>query len=91
MNNDFYFILKTLFLRYLNFCSDFFGHEKKRLGKKAWVNLKIYDVTNWIINNDDKHIAKCLKKQSQSDNEISSVNRIEHNVKHIFLQKSYRK
>ena len=34
------------FLRYLNFRPDFFGHERKRLDKKAEVNFKIYDVTN---------------------------------------------
>ena len=34
------------FLRYLNVRPDFFGHEGKRLDKKAEVNFKIYDVTN---------------------------------------------
>ena len=39
------------FLRYLNFCPDVFGHVGKRLDKKAEVNFKIYDVTDWITNN----------------------------------------
>ena len=34
--NAFYFILKLfLFLRYSNFCPDFFGHLGKRLEKKV--------------------------------------------------------
>ena len=40
-----------LFLRYLNVCSNFFGHVGKRLGKKVKVNLKTYDVKNWERNN----------------------------------------
>ena len=35
------------FRRYLNFCSEFFGHVGKRLDEGAKVNFKIYDVTNW--------------------------------------------
>ena len=35
MKNVFYFMLKAfLFLRYLNFCHDFFGHVGKQLDKK---------------------------------------------------------
>ena len=36
------------FLRYLHFCPDFL---EKRLDKKAMINFKIYDVTDWTINN----------------------------------------
>ena len=39
------------FLRYLNFCPDFFGHIEKRLDKKTKVNLKIYDAKDWQTNN----------------------------------------
>ena len=39
------------FLRYLKLRPDFFGHVGKRLGKKAEINSKIYDVTNWKTNN----------------------------------------
>ena len=39
------------FLRYLKLRPDFFGHVGKRLGKKAEINSKIYDVTNWETNN----------------------------------------
>ena len=38
-------LFNWLFL-YLNFCSDFIGHVKKRLDQKAKVNFKIYNITN---------------------------------------------
>ena len=63
-----------LFLKYLNFCSDFF--DLVRLDKKATVNFKICNVVNLDANNQNKHIGKCLKKKRQSDNKIWSVNRI---------------
>ena len=50
------------FLRYLQFCPDFFGYIGKRLDKKPKVNLEIYDATNWKIKNYNKHIARYLKK-----------------------------
>ena len=53
-----------------------FDHVRKRLDQKAKVNFKIYDVTSCIINNYNTHIARCLKKQRQSDNEILSVKTI---------------
>ena len=34
-------------LRCLSFCSEFFGHIVKWLDKKAKVNFKICDITNW--------------------------------------------
>ena len=45
-------------LRYLNFCSNFFGHVEQRLDKKANVNSKFYYVTNWEINYYIMHIAQ---------------------------------
>ena len=49
--NAFYLPLKTLsFSRYLNFCLDFFCHERKRLDKKAKVYFKIYHVMIWEAN-----------------------------------------
>ena len=50
-----------LFLRYLNFCPDIFGHVRKRLDKKAKVNFKIYGVINWETNNCNSHVAQYLK------------------------------
>ena len=62
MNNAFYFILKAfLFLRDLQFCPDFFGYVGKQLYKKAMVNFKIYDITNWETNNYNTHIAQHTK------------------------------
>ena len=44
MKNAIYSISKTFSLyRYLNFCSDSFGHVGKWLDKKAKVNFKTYD------------------------------------------------
>ena len=49
MKNAFYLPLKTFsFSRYLNFCLDFFYHERKRLDKKAV--FKIYHAMNWEAN-----------------------------------------
>ena len=42
--NAFYFMLKAFYVRYLNFCRDFFGHLGKRVYKKANFSYKIYDV-----------------------------------------------
>ena len=53
MMNVLYLIWKLLFIK------------EKRLDKKAKVNLKIYDATNWNTKNYNKHIAKYLKKQRQ--------------------------
>ena len=54
MKNDFYFILLfiTLFvLEMFTFLSSPFGQAEKRLDEKAMVNFKIYDVTDWAVNN----------------------------------------
>ena len=48
----------SLFWRYLNFCSDFFGHVGKRLDKKTKINIKIYDNTTWKTNSYNTHIAQ---------------------------------
>ena len=68
MKNAFYFILalKALFfLRYIDFCRDFFGHVGKHLNKKVKGIFKIYDFINWEINNFKTHSAQYLKKQTQ--------------------------
>ena len=63
MNNALYFILKALFvLNISHFCPNFFYHVGKQLRKKAQVNFKIYDVTNWNTSNYNKHIARYLEK-----------------------------
>ena len=50
------------FLRYLQFCPNFFYYIGKQLDKKTKVNFKVYDVTNWNTNNCNKCTARCLKK-----------------------------
>ena len=52
----FYFILKAFFvLKIIEFLSWLFGHVDK-------VNFKIYDVTIWLTNNRNTHIAQYLRK-----------------------------
>ena len=49
------------FLRYLHFCLDFFALGGKWFDKKAKINFKIYDITNWNTNNE--HIVKIIEKE----------------------------
>ena len=63
MKNTFYFTLKALFvLKIFKFLSLLSGHVEKRLDSKGKVNFEIYDVTTWLINNCNTHIAQYLKK-----------------------------
>ena len=61
MTNAFYFALKALYLlkifKFLSWHLD--NVEEKRLD---WVNLKIYDATNWETNNWNTHIVQYLEK-----------------------------
>ena len=50
------------FSRYLTFCLDFFGRVAKELDQKGKFNFKIYDVTGWLTNNCNTHIAQYLEK-----------------------------
>ena len=47
---------------------------QKWLDEKDKLNFKIYDVTTWLTNNYNSHIAQYLTKERQPDNEIWSVN-----------------
>ena len=51
---------------------------KKRIDQKF--NFKTYDVTAWLTNNDNKHIAQYLTKQKQPDSETWSVSRINQEI-----------
>ena len=63
MKNVFYFMLKTLFdLEIFTFLSWLFGYVEKQLDKKVKINSKFYDITDWIANNYNTHIAQYLKK-----------------------------
>ena len=46
-----------MFLRYSNFCPEFFLHTGTRFDKKAQVSFKIYDAINWKTNNYNRLIA----------------------------------
>ena len=53
MKNAFYFTSKALF--------GLVGHVAKRLDKKDKFNFKFYDVTAWLTNNCNTHIAQYLE------------------------------
>ena len=56
-------MLKTLFdLEIFTFLSWLFGYVEKQLDKKVKINSKFYDITDWIANNYNTHIAQYLKK-----------------------------
>ena len=56
-------MLKTLFvLEIFTFLSWLFGDVEKRLDKKGQVILRIYDVTDWTINNYNTYIIQYLEK-----------------------------
>ena len=63
-NGTFLFPVKSIlsFSRNLNFCPDLFGYVEKRINKKAKVNLNIYGLTDWEINNYNTRIIQYLKK-----------------------------
>ena len=61
MANAFYFILKALFiLKIFKSVLTFWSCREKQLDYKDEVNFKIYDVTTWLINNYNTHIAQYL-------------------------------
>ena len=63
MKNVFHFTSKALFvLKVFKFLSWLFDHVAKRLDKKDKVNLKFYDVTPWLTNNCNAHIAQYVEK-----------------------------
>ena len=71
----FLFHLKSFFgtqIIYIFFLT--FSHVGKRFNQKDEVNFKTYDVTTWESSNCNRHIAQCLKKLRQEDNEILSAN-----------------
>ena len=61
MKNAFCFTLIALFVfKIFKVLSLLFGHVTKRLDKKDKVNFKFYDVTAWLTNNCNTHIAQYL-------------------------------
>ena len=89
MKNVFYFILKSPFvLKIFKFLSRLFGHVAKRLDKKDKVNVKLYDVTAWLTNNCNTHVAQYLEKGNQT---MKFGQLIKCNIRNIFPEKSYTK
>ena len=63
MKNAFYFTSKAVFvLKIFKFLSWLFAHVAERLDKKDKVNFKFYNVTAWLTNNCNAHIAQYLEK-----------------------------
>ena len=63
MKNAFYFTVKDIFvLKRFKFLSWIFGHVEKRFDQKDKANFEIHDVTTWLPNNCNIHIAQYLKK-----------------------------
>ena len=59
MKNAFYFTSKALFVfKIFKFLSSNFGHVAKRVDKKSKTNFKFSNVTAWLKNNLNKHIAQ---------------------------------
>ena len=63
MKTAFYFIFKALFvLKIFKFLSCLFGNVEKQLDWKYKVIFKIYDITIWLTNSYDTHIAHYITK-----------------------------
>ena len=63
MENGFYFTSKApSVLKIFKSLSWLFGHVSKRLDEKDKLNFKSYDVTAWLTNNCNIHIAQYLEK-----------------------------
>ena len=56
------FLLTTVAVLTVSFCTDFFGSVGKQLDKKAENIFKIYDVTDYEANNYNTHTAQYLQK-----------------------------
>ena len=83
MKNAFYLMLKAIFvLDIFKFLFWYFGYVEEWLDKKVKVNLKNYDVIDWIINN--YKISRSTANQTIKFGQL-----IEFNLKYIFLEKSY--
>ena len=71
MKNAFYFILKALFLfKIFKFFVLTFWSCKKTGWLERKINFKIHNITTWLVDNCNKHIAHYLTNEKQPDNEI---------------------
>ena len=61
--NAFYFTSNALFgAKIFKFLSWLFGDIAKRIDKKDKADFKFYDVTAWLTNNRNTHIAQYFEK-----------------------------
>ena len=86
MKKAFYFMLKALFILELFT----FGYIEKWVDKKAMVNFKIYDFTNWTTNDYNKHRLPDISR-SKGNQAMKFGQLIEYNLGNVFLQNSCRK
>ena len=88
MKIAFCFTSEDLFvLKIFKFLSWLFGHVAKRLNKKDKVNFKSYDVTTWLANNCNTHIAQ--SSGSKGNHAMKFGQLIDCNMRNIFLEKWY--
>ena len=93
--------VNSLFFKFINKCQTnfevcpifftcvwFFGYLGKQFDKKAKVNSRLYDVTDWTKNNGNSYIAQNLKKQRQPYNELQLI---EYTLKKYFYRKIMQK
>ena len=57
----------------MNFCTDFFGHVGKRLDKKAKLNFKVHDVTDWIKTMTIGVLLDISKRKKSAENETERL------------------
>ena len=53
------------------------------------MNFEIYDVTAWLTNNCNTHIAQYSRSKDKQTMKFGQL--IEYNIKNIFVEKSYTK
>ena len=89
MNNAYYFMLKTRFVSIFTFLSWSFGYVEKWIDKKALVNFKIYDVLDWIKDNDNTYFPISLHVKAIRQWDLERWNNITRGT--FFLETSYTK
>ena len=65
-------LFRVKIFKFLPWLSEFFGHVRKELDKKAKGNFKTDNIIYCKTNNLNAHIAQYLKKWRQSDHEVWS-------------------
>ena len=80
-------MLKALFVfEMFTFFFSFFGFVEKRLDKKAVINFKTYEVTDWTANNYNIHINQYRKITRNKDHQATKFGQlIKYSVRIIFF------